>query len=177
MGYEIAGGIGVKMACPQREVYVLVGDGSYLMMAQEIVTAIQEHCKINIVIIDNHGFASIGALSRSCGNEGMGTEYRYRRNGKGDNGDYFPVDLVANASSLGAWAVRAQTGDELRTALLSARKQTRASVVVIETSYAENVPGYESWWDVPIAEVSESDAVKAARQRYEHARKRERYFL
>ena len=177
MGYEIAGGIGVKMACPQREVYVLVGDGSYLMMAQEIVTAIQEHCKINIIVLDNHGFASIGALSRSCGNTGMGTEYRYRGNGKSEDDDYLPVDLVANAASLGACAVRAQTGDELRAALLSARKQTRASVVVIETSYEENVPGYESWWDVPIAESSESNTVKDARQRYEQARKRERYFL
>jgi 3D-(3,5/4)-trihydroxycyclohexane-1,2-dione acylhydrolase (decyclizing) len=176
MGYEIAGGIGVKMACPEREVYVLVGDGSYLMMAQEIVTSVQEHCKINIVILDNHGFASIGALSRSCGNEGMGTEYRYRRNGKCD-GDHLPVDLVANAASLGAWAVRAQSGKELKAALLSARNQTRTSVVVIETSYEQNVPGYESWWDVPIAEVSERNAVKAARQKYEQARKRERYFF
>jgi 3D-(3,5/4)-trihydroxycyclohexane-1,2-dione acylhydrolase (decyclizing) len=176
MGYEIAGGIGVKMACPEREVYVLVGDGSYLMMAQEIVTSVQEHCKINIVILDNHGFASIGALSRSCGNEGMGTKYRYRRNGKCD-GDHLPVDLLANAASLGAWAVRAQTGEELKAALLSARNQSRTSVVVIETSYEQNVPGYESWWDVPIAEVSESDAVKAVRQKYEQARKRERYFF
>jgi 3D-(3,5/4)-trihydroxycyclohexane-1,2-dione acylhydrolase (decyclizing) len=176
MGYEIAGGIGVKMACPEREIYVLVGDGSYLMMAQEIVTSLQEHCKINIVIVDNHGFASIGALSRSCGNEGMGTEYRYRRNGKCD-GDHLPVDLVANAASLGAWAVSAQTGEELNSALLSARNQSRTSVVVIETSYEQNVPGYESWWDVPIAEVSERDAVKAVRQEYEQARKRERYFF
>jgi 3D-(3,5/4)-trihydroxycyclohexane-1,2-dione acylhydrolase (decyclizing) len=176
MGYEIAGGIGVKMACPEREIYVLVGDGSYLMMAQEIVTSLQEHCKINIVIVDNHGFASIGALSRSCGNEGMGTEYRYRRNGKCD-GDHLPVDLVANAASLGAWAVSAQTGEELNSALLSARNQSRTSVVVIETSYEQNVPGYESWWDVPIAEVSERDAVKAVRQEYEQARKRERHFF
>ena len=81
MGYEIAGGMGVKMAAPDREVYVMVGDGSYLMMAQEIVTAVQEGYKLNIVLLDNHGFSSIGGLSRSCGNRGMGTNYRYRENG------------------------------------------------------------------------------------------------
>lgn len=176
MGYEIAGGLGVKMAFPEREVYVLVGDGSYLMMAQEIVTSIQEHCKLNIILLDNHGFASIGALSRNCGNEGMGTEYRYRRNGKCD-GDHLPVDLVANAASLGACAVRVQRSEELQVALASARNQTRTSVIVIETSYEQNVPSYESWWDVPIAEVSEREAVKVARQKYEQARKRERYFF
>src|SRR5215469_14089995 len=104
MGYEIAGGLGTKMANPNREVYVMVGDGSYLMMAQEIVTSIQEGCKLNIVLLDNHGFSSIGGLSRSCGNEGMGTEYRRRVNGK--MGELLSVDFVANARSLGADAVR-----------------------------------------------------------------------
>ena len=78
MGYEIAGGLGVKMAAPDREVYVLVGDGSYLMMAQEIVTAVQEGIKLTIVLLDNHGFASIGGLSESVGSGGFGTRYRYR---------------------------------------------------------------------------------------------------
>jgi len=97
MGYEIAGGLGIKMAHPDREVYVLVGDGSYLMMAQEIVTAIQEGRKLNIILLDNHGFSSIGGLSRSCGNDGMGTEYRYRLAEKYD-GDVLPVDFEANAA-------------------------------------------------------------------------------
>jgi 3D-(3,5/4)-trihydroxycyclohexane-1,2-dione acylhydrolase (decyclizing) len=176
MGYEIAGGLGVKMAYPEREVYVLVGDGSYLMMAQEIVTALQEGYKLNIVLLDNHGFSSIGGLSRSCGNQGMGTEYRYRRNGKYD-GDILPVDFEANAASLGAWTIRARTGDELNAALPCARKQSRTSVVVVETAYAQSVPGYESWWDVPIAEVSEQESVRAARREYEEARKKERYFF
>jgi 3D-(3,5/4)-trihydroxycyclohexane-1,2-dione acylhydrolase (decyclizing) len=176
MGYEIAGGLGVKMACPDREVYVLVGDGSYLMMAGEIVTAVQEGYKLNIVLLDNHGFSSIGGLSRSCGNQGMGTEYRYRRNGKYD-GDVLPVDFAANASSLGARAVRARTGEDLKAALTEARIQSRTSVIVIETAYEPSVPGYESWWDVPIAEVSESETVKAARRKYEEARKKERHFL
>ena len=176
MGYEIAGGLGAKMADPAREVYVLVGDGSYLMMAQEIVTSLQEGVKLNIVLLDNHGFSSIGGLSRACGNEGMGTNYRYRRGEKYD-GEMLPVDFAANAASLGAWIARAHTADELKAALAAAREQPRTSVVVVETSYDQRVPGYESWWDVPIAEVSERDAVKAARRKYEEARKKERFFF
>jgi 3D-(3,5/4)-trihydroxycyclohexane-1,2-dione acylhydrolase (decyclizing) len=176
MGYEIAGGLGAKMANPKREVYVLVGDGSYLMMAQEIVTSVQEGYKLNIVVLDNHGFSSIGGLSRSCGNEGMGTSYRYRK-GERYDGEFLPVDFVANAASLGAWASRAKTGDELKQALATAQKQERTSVVVIETSYDQRVPGYESWWDVPIAEVSEKEKVQAARENYEEARKKQRFFF
>lgn len=175
MGYEISGGLGVKMAAPDREVFVMVGDGSYLMMAQEIVTSLQEGCKLNIVLLDNHGFASIGGLSRACGNRGMGTEYRYRRNGKLE-GERIPVDFVANAKSLGADAVRATTKQELKQALETARKSAKTSVVVIETAYDQRVPGYESWWDVPIAEVSEIESVRAARNRYVEAVKKQRIF-
>ena len=176
MGYEIAGGLGAKMAEPSREVYILVGDGSYLMMAQEIVTSLQEDFKLNIVLLDNHGFSSIGGLSRACGNEGMGTNYRYRR-GEKYEGEILPVDFAANAASLGAWAVRAHTAEELKAALVSAQKQPRTTVIVVETSYDDRVPGYESWWDVAVAEVSERDSVKAARQKYEEARKKERQFF
>ena len=176
MGYEIAGGLGAKMAEPSREVYILVGDGSYLMMAQEIVTSLQEGFKLNIVLLDNHGFSSIGGLSRACGNEGIGTNYRYRRGEKYD-GEILPVDFAANAESLGAWAVRAHTVEELKAAFVSGQKQPRTTVVVVETSYDDRVPGYESWWDVAIAEVSECDSVKAARQKYEEARKKERQFF
>jgi 3D-(3,5/4)-trihydroxycyclohexane-1,2-dione acylhydrolase (decyclizing) len=175
MGYEISGGLGVKMAAPDREVYVMVGDGSYLMMSQEIVTSLQEGYKLNIIVLDNHGFSSIGGLSRACGNQGMGTEYRYRRNGK-MNGDVIAVDFVANAKSLGADAVRAVTADDLRRALIDSKKNRETSVVVIETAYAERVPGYESWWDVPIAEVSEMKSVQEARVKYVEARKKQRAF-
>jgi 3D-(3,5/4)-trihydroxycyclohexane-1,2-dione acylhydrolase (decyclizing) len=175
MGYEIAGGLGVKMASPDREVYVMVGDGSYLMMAQEIVTAAQEGYKLNIILLDNHGFSSIGGLSRACGNRGMGTQYRYRKNGQLD-GDPVRVDFVANAQSLGAYAVRATTRAELRAALADARKSPQTSVIVIETSYDQRVPGYESWWDVPIAEVSEIETVRAARANYVKAREKQRIF-
>ena len=176
MGYEIAGGLGIKMADPQRDVYVLVGDGSYLMMAQEIVTSLQEGYKLNIVLLDNHGFSSIGGLSRSCGNDGMGTEYRYREDGK-YKGEILPLDFAANAASLGAWSKQVRTGEELKSALAEARQQTRTSVIVIETAFEVRVPGYESWWDVPIAEVSERDSVRAARKKYDEARKKERYFF
>jgi 3D-(3,5/4)-trihydroxycyclohexane-1,2-dione acylhydrolase (decyclizing) len=153
----------------------MVGDGSYLMMAQEIVTSLQEGCKLNIVVLDNHGFSSIGGLTRACGNRGMGTEYRYRRNGKLE-GEPIEVDFVANAQSLGADAVRAHTRDDLRQALLAAKQSPKTTVVVIETDYAQRVPGYESWWDVPIAEVSEIGSVQAARTRYVEARKKQRAF-
>jgi 3D-(3,5/4)-trihydroxycyclohexane-1,2-dione acylhydrolase (decyclizing) len=175
MGYEISGGLGVKMAAPDREVYVMVGDGSYLMMAQEIVTSLQEGYKLNIIVLDNHGFSSIGGLSRACGNQGMGTEYRYRRNGN-MSGDVITVDFVENAKSLGAAAVRAGTVEELRRALTESKKNPKTSVVVIETAYAQRVPGYESWWDVPIAEVSEMKSVQEARTKYVEARKKQRVF-
>ena len=176
MGYEIAGGLGAKMADPEREIYVMVGDGSYLMMAQEIATSLQEGCKLNIVLLDNHGFSSIGGLSRACGNQGMGTEYRYRKNGK-LSGNNIEIDFVANAASLGAYAVRVKTTEELERALIEARKQTRTSVVVIETDYGERVSGYESWWDVPIAEVSEIESVRATYKNYSEQKKKEKYFL
>ena len=170
MGYEIAGGLGVKMATPDREVYILVGDGSYLMMAQEIVTSLQEGYKLNIVLLDNHGFSSIGALSRACGNRGMGTEYRYRKDGVLE-GEQIPVDFVANAKSLGAHAVGVKTREELRKALIAARQYQQTSVIVIETAYDQRVQGYESWWDVPIAEVSQSESVRTARAKYVRAKK------
>ena len=176
MGYEIAGGLGVKMAAPDREVYVMVGDGSYLMMAQEIHTAIQEGIKLNIILLDNHGFASIGGLSEACGGGGFGTEYRYRDNGS-LSGATVPVDFVANAASLGALAVRACSLDELKQALLASKSSERTTVTVVEVDREPRVPGYESWWDVPIAEVSESEGVRAARRAYEAAVKRERRFL
>ena len=176
MGYEIAGGLGIKMADPDREVYVLVGDGSYLMMAQEIVTSIQEGYKLNVIVVDNHGFSSIGGLSRSCGSGGFGTEYRYRRNGE-LAGETLLIDFVANAASLGAVAVRAKTREELAEAVTAMRSHPRTSVVVIEVDIDQRVPGYESWWDVPIAEVSQMESVRAAHAAYLACKQKERYFL
>lgn len=176
MGYEIAAGLGIKMADPDREVYVMVGDGSYLMMAQEIATSIQEGAKLNIVVVDNLGFASIGGLSTACGTGGFGTHYRQRRNGSLD-GAPVSVDFVANARSLGARSRRASTQAELESALEDMRGDDRTSVVVIETDRDQSVPGYESWWDVPIAEVSESDAVRSVREAWLAGRAKERDYL
>jgi 3D-(3,5/4)-trihydroxycyclohexane-1,2-dione acylhydrolase (decyclizing) len=143
-------------------------------MAQEIVTSLQENVKLNIVIFDNQGFSSIGGLSRACGSEGFGTKYQYRSQEHPNAAP--PVDFVANASSLGAYAVRAQTREQFSAALTDVQKQPRTAVVVVETDYFDGVGGYESWWDVPIAEVSESDPVKQARIRYQEGKKKERYF-
>jgi 3D-(3,5/4)-trihydroxycyclohexane-1,2-dione acylhydrolase (decyclizing) len=178
MGYEIAGGLGVKMAAPERRVCVLVGDGSYLMMAQEIVTAVQERLAMTIVLLDNRGFASIGGLSEAVGTGGFGTKYRYRNAATGDlDGDALPVDLAANAESLGARVWRAGTLESVRAALAEARTEQRPSVIVVPVEREARVPGYDSWWDVPVAEVSSRRDVQAAREAYEVARQRERDFL
>ncbi len=182
MGYEIAGGLGVKLAAPEREVYVLVGDGSYLMLSSEIVTSIQEGLKLTIVLVDNHGYNSIGALSRSLGTDGFGTLFRYRRNGSlpldsDGSSDFLPVDLGANAASLGAHVITAGSVDELRAALAQAKRERETTVIAVEVDRYESVPGYESWWDVAVAEVSSVDAVREARSEYETARQAERTHL
>ena len=183
MGYEIAGALGVKLAAPDREVFSLVGDGSYLMMSSEIVTAVQEGIKLVIVLVDNHGFNSIGGLSRSLGTDGFGTLYRYRHQGsigrdsEPDPGAVLPIELAANAASLGATAVKVKTVAELRSALEEAKRANRISVICIEVDRYQGVPDYESWWDVPVAEVATVDAVKAARKGYEDSKKNERTYL
>ena len=170
MGYEIAGGLGVKMAAPEREVYVLVGDGSYLMLSSEIVTSIQEGLKLTIVLVDNRGYNSIGSLSRSLGTDGFGTQYRYRRNGwlpastATRSDDFLPVDLAANAESLGARVIRAGSVDELRAALADAKSDDRTTVIAIEVDRYEGVPGYESWWDVAVAEVGDGQRARGPRR-------------
>jgi 3D-(3,5/4)-trihydroxycyclohexane-1,2-dione acylhydrolase (decyclizing) len=178
MGYEIAGGLGVKLADPGRDVYVMIGDGSYLMMAQEIVTALQEDCKLIIVLLDNHGFASIGGLSESVGSGGFGTRYRARNPETGQlDGEILHVDFAANARSLGADVIEASDAESLRAALEQARSGARTTVITIPVDREQRVGGYESWWDVPVAEVSEVEDVQAARAAYEAARQKERVFV
>ncbi len=178
MSYEIPAAMGAKIADPSREIYVFLGDGTYLMMPTEIVTSVQEGLKMIIVLVDNHGFASIGSLSRSLGLGGFGTSYRVRSEASGQlDGDRLNVDFVANARSLGAHALKADTVAELRKALEEAKSADRTTVIVVETDPTVGVPGYESWWDVAVAEVSEMDSVRKARTNYEEARKRERYHL
>jgi 3D-(3,5/4)-trihydroxycyclohexane-1,2-dione acylhydrolase (decyclizing) len=178
MGYEIPAAMGVKMADPSREVYTFVGDGTYLMMPSDILTSVQEGIKIIMVVVDNHGFASIGGLSQSLGSSGFGTRFRMRNSQSGQlDGEYLPVDLAANARSLGADATTVSTIDEFRQALQNARKATKTTVIVVNTEREVRVPGYDSWWDVVVAETSTMDSVKKARANYEQALKKERYFL
>jgi 3D-(3,5/4)-trihydroxycyclohexane-1,2-dione acylhydrolase (decyclizing) len=178
MGYEIAGGLGAKMAAPEREVYVMVGDGSYLMMSQEIVTAVQEGIKVNIILINNQGFASIGGLSESLGSEGFGTRYLARNEATGQlDGAKLPVDFAANARSLGAHVIEAKTILDVRMAIEEAKKQTRTTLIYVETDREQRVDGYESWWDVPVAETSEMKSVQAAYRDYAESKEKERYFL
>jgi 3D-(3,5/4)-trihydroxycyclohexane-1,2-dione acylhydrolase (decyclizing) len=178
MGYEIAAGVGVKLARPDADVIVLVGDGSYLMMAQEIVTAVAEHLKLTIVLVQNHGFASIGALSESVGAQRFGTSYRYRDPATGRlDGDLLPVDLAANAASLGADVIRAGTLAEFRTALARARASDRTTLVHVETDPLAPAPDSAAWWDVPVAEVSHVDSTRKARAGYEAARSARRSYL
>jgi 3D-(3,5/4)-trihydroxycyclohexane-1,2-dione acylhydrolase (decyclizing) len=183
MGYEIAGGLGIKMAAPEREVYVMCGDGSYLMMNAEIVTSIQECYKLTVVLVDNSGFSSIGALSRSVGSDGFGTHYRYRKNGsigldsEDEPGDVLPVDLATNAEGLGAHVIRTQNIEEFKEALARAKDVDRTVVVYIPVDRYEGVPDYDAFWDVPVSEVSEMESVVSAREEYAKNRASERRYL
>jgi len=177
MGYEIAGGLGVKMADPDREVWVMVGDGSFLMMHTEIVTMVQEGIKVNIIVLDNHGHASIGGLSKSVGSDGFGTKFRYRSDSGHLDGETLPIDFAKNCESLGAHVIKATDREEFSRAMEEAKGIQGGPVcIVTEVDRRQRVDGYGSWWDVPVAEVSESDSVKQAREAYVAYKKRESYY-
>ncbi len=177
MGYEVAGGLGVKMAAPEREVYVMVGDGSYLMLSSEIATAVQEGVKINVIMLDNHGFASIGGLSKSVGSDGFGTKYRFRTGSGHLDGEVLPVDYATNAASLGAHVIKVANRAQLEQAVQEAQEIDKTVCIVVETDRRQRVSGYESWWEVAIAEVSENPDVQQARQDYEEAKKKQSHYL
>jgi len=179
MGYEIAGGLGVKMADPGREVYVMVGDGSYLMMSSEIVTSIQEDVKLTIILINNHGFASIGGLSKSLGTEGFGTQYRARDKGSGLlDGDVLPVDLARNAESLGADVIRTHNAASLSAALQQARTRSKTTVIYVESVPERKMAGYgHAWWEVPIAAISETPAVREAYEQTQRQKAKQRHHI
>jgi 3D-(3,5/4)-trihydroxycyclohexane-1,2-dione acylhydrolase (decyclizing) len=183
MGYEIAGGMGAKLAAPERDVYVIVGDGSYLMLSSELVTCVQQGIKLIVVLWDNHGFKSIGSLSRSLGMDGFGTRYVEPKDGvlvgdsAGENARTVAIDFELNARSLGCHTIRCHTYDDYVAALAEAKSADKTTVIVIENDRMQSVPGYESWWDVPVPEVSEMHTVQAAREEYEEQRARERYFF
>ena len=187
MGYEIPGGMGIRLAAPDRDVFVMIGDGSYLMLPGDLVTAVAEGVKLIVVLVDNHGYASIGALSRSVGSAGFGTQYRRPVNGtvpvdapdlSPPAAEPLPIDLAANAETLGARVLRARTIADLRDALAEAKAHAGGPVVIhIETDRYAGVPDYEGWWDVPVAEVSEDPSVRAARDAYERSRGAQRDYV
>jgi 3D-(3,5/4)-trihydroxycyclohexane-1,2-dione acylhydrolase (decyclizing) len=172
MGYEIAGGLGVKMADPEREVFVMVGDGSFLMMAQEIVTSVAERLKLTIVLVQNHGYASIGALSESVGSQRFGTRYRYA-----GTDEVLPVDLGLSAAGLGARVIDAGTIEEFEAALREAVAADVTTVVQVHTDPLVPAPSSEAWWDVPVSEVSELDTTQAARAAYEQDKRQQQTYL
>ncbi|MFC9555464.1 3D-(3,5/4)-trihydroxycyclohexane-1,2-dione acylhydrolase (decyclizing) [Rhodococcus sp. NPDC056960] len=177
MGYEIAGGIGAKMACPDRDVFIMVGDGSYLMMATELVTAVQENVKVIVVLVQNHGFASIGSLSESLGSQRFGTDYRYRGDTGRLDGDILPVDLAANAASLGADVIRANTAAEFADAVKVAKASDNTTVIHVETDPRIAAPDSESWWDVPVSSTSTLESTQNAYETYAQWKKIQRPFL
>ncbi|HKZ38115.1 MAG TPA: 3D-(3,5/4)-trihydroxycyclohexane-1,2-dione acylhydrolase (decyclizing) [Chryseolinea sp.] len=179
MGYEIAGGLGAKMACPDREIYVMVGDGSYLMISSEIVTSIQEEYKLTIILINNNGFASIGGLSKSLGTEGFGTQYRYRDEKSGQlDGNILPVDLALNAASLGAEVIKTDSIETLNGALKKAKSISKTTVIYIETVPERKMNGYgHAWWEVPVAEVSQTEPVREAYDSMVSNKKKQKNFL
>ena len=178
MGYEVAGGLGVRLACPDRDVFVMVGDGSYLMMATELVTAVQEGIKIITVLVQNHGFASIGSLSESLGSQRFGTKYRYRNPQSGRlDGDKLPVDLAANAASLGVEVIKTTTAGEFAEAIKAAKAADHSIVIYVETDPLIGAPDSESWWDVPVSETSTLESTQQARKTYDEHKATQKLFL
>jgi 3D-(3,5/4)-trihydroxycyclohexane-1,2-dione acylhydrolase (decyclizing) len=177
MGYEIAGGIGVRLAAPDRDVFVMVGDGSYLMMSTELVTAVQENVKVIVVLVQNHGFASIGALSESLGSQRFGTAYRYRGEHGRLDGDILPVDLAANARSLGVDVIEIESRAELEKAIGVAKAAAGPVLIHVRTDPLIGAPDSESWWDVPVSEVSTLESTTAARTEYEEFKASQRAYV
>jgi 3D-(3,5/4)-trihydroxycyclohexane-1,2-dione acylhydrolase (decyclizing) len=181
MGYEIPGGIGVRLADPGRDVFVMVGDGSYLMMPTELVTAVQERVKVIVVLVQNHGFHSIGSLSESLGSQRFGTSYRFRDQSTGRlDGGRLPVDLAANARSLGATVIEVRDREELEQAIKDAKAAPADGgpvVIHVETDPMVHAPDSASWWDVPVSEVSELDTTRLAYEEYTARKAGQRPFV
>ena len=170
MGYEIPAGLGVKLAEPGREVVVMIGDGTYLMLNSEIVTAVAEGLRITVVIFDNHGYQCIRDLQMGVGVPAFGNELRFRESaGNRLTGGYVPVDFQKHAEAMGALSIFARTEAEIRDALARARVADRITVITVPVSPDKRAPGYEGWWDVPPAATSAQDGVRDARERYEAA--------
>ena len=175
MGYEIPGGLGVKLAEPERDVVVMVGDGTYLMMNSEIVTAVAEGLTLTIVILDNHGYQCILGLQRICGVSDFGNELRFRDAKNGMlTGDYVPIDFPKHAEAMGAHAVLAKTAAEVTAAVKEAKQRKGVSVIVIPVDPEKRMPSLGTWWDVPVAEVSTIEKTRQTRENYDKAAKMQR---
>ena len=178
MGYEVAGGIGAKMACPDRDVFIMVGDGSYLMMATELVTAVQEGIKVIVVLVQNHGYASIGSLSENLGSQRFGTKYRFRSEDSGRlDGDKLPIDLAANAESLGVHAVRTDTVEQFAEAVREAKASSTSTVIHVETDPMIGAPDSHAWWDVPVSQTSTLESTHLAYKQYAEHKATQRQHL
>jgi len=175
MGYEIPGALGVKLAEPGRDVVAMVGDGTYLMMNSEIVTAVAEGVALTVVLMDNHGYQCILGLQRASGVADFGNELRYRDGSSQQlNGPYVPVDFVKHAESMGAHAVFAPTAEAIQAALKDPARRNRVTVIVVPVDPEKRMPGTGTWWDVPVAEVSTDERTRRTREAYEAAAGRQR---
>ncbi|MEC3998145.1 3D-(3,5/4)-trihydroxycyclohexane-1,2-dione acylhydrolase (decyclizing) [Actinacidiphila sp. DG2A-62] len=180
MGYEIPGALGVRLADDSRDVFAMVGDGGYLMMPTELVTAVQERVKVIVVLVQNHGFHSIGSLSQSLGSQRFGTRYRYRSDDGRLDGPPLPTDLAANARSLGAHVIQARSAAELADAVKQAKAWPADGgpvVVHVETDPLVQAPDSDSWWDVPVGEVADLESTRAARADYAGHKRAQRPLL
>jgi 3D-(3,5/4)-trihydroxycyclohexane-1,2-dione acylhydrolase (decyclizing) len=170
MGYEVPASLGVRLADPTRDVFAMVGDGGYLMMPTELVTAVQEGIKVIVVLVQNHGFHSIGSLSEELGSQRFGTRYRYRDPETGRlDGDVLPVDLAANARSLGVGVIEVTSRDELEKAIRQAKESPGDAgpiLIHVATDPLVHAPDSESWWDVPVSQVADLASTTEAYDRY-----------
>ena len=161
MGYEICGALGAKLACPDKEVYTMVGDGSFLMLHSELYTAVQEKAKINVMLFDNSGWGCIENLQNNQGTETFGTRFT-RRTDTGLDGEVIVTDYAKIAEGYGCKAYRVANEEELYAALEDSKKQTVPCLFDIKVAHKSMSDGYDSWWRVGVAEVSTSATVQKA---------------
>ncbi len=178
MGYEIPAALGIKLAQPKREVVVFIGDGTYLMMNSEIVTAVAEGLDFTIILVDNKGYGSIRRLQMETGSPSFNNELRHRdkKTGRTD-GKPVIVDFVKHTEAMGATSWHASTFIELENALLAAQKTKGVKAIVVPVSLEGGARGFESWWDAPVAAVSSQKSVKQSRKKYEAGLQKQRKFL
>lgn len=177
MGYEIPGAIGAKLADPDREVFAFIGDGTWLLFSQEILTAVQEGLDLTVILVDNQGYGSINALSQTVGSEGFGTRFNHRTDGGQLDGEHLAVDFAENARSYGANVFSASTSDQLRSALAEAKAAPGTSLVYVTVDAQGRFGGSGAWWEVPVAQVAELDATKEVLAGYEANRAKQRLYL